>query len=214
LRGKKDAMEEIDQLREHFKNRRQHAGFFEATGNNGPNQKQRKERSVVLDWLQTQFDEPELYVDCIQSCAQEPPDVAVHLENGTVLGVEVTELVDEKQVRENAPQKGAPNKYLTAKYRYFSGDGLRSAVLEIIEKKNAKSWQRFAPDSVSTKRILLIHSDERWIESKECENAFVSQEHFFEEIWLVMPSIPRTHDSISGKLCRSIFMGKSELSER
>ena len=207
-------MEEIDQVREHFNKRRQHAGFFEAPGKNGPDRKRCKERGVVWEWLQTQFDEPELYVDRIQSCAQEPPDVAVHLKNGTVLGVEVTELVDEKQVRENAPRKGAPNKYLTAKYRYFSGNVLRSAVREILEKKNAKSWQRFAPDSVSTKRVLLIHSDERSIEPQGIENAFISQEHTFDAIWLVMPVLPLTHDSISGKLCRSIFMGKSELSER
>jgi hypothetical protein len=208
-------MDEIDQLREHFKNRRQHAGFFEAPGNNGPDQKQRKERGVVLDWLQTQFDEPELYVDCIYSCAQEPPDVAVHLKNGMVLGVEVTELVDKDQVICNAVKKGGnAHKYLTANPKNYSGDTLRPVVQSIIGKKNAKSWQRFAPDSVSTKRILLIHSDERCIDPKGSENAVASREHAFDAIWLVIPVLPLTHNSMNGKFCRSIFMGKSELPKR
>ena len=204
-------MEEIDQVREHFNKRRQHAGFFEAPGKNSPDQKQRKERGVVLEWLRTQFDELEFRVDCIQSCAQEPPDIVVHLKDGTVLGVEVTELVDSEQVRFNAiKQSNDSDKYLTFNYRDYSGDTLMSAVREIIEKKNAKSWQRFAPDSVSTKRILLIHSDERLIEPKGIENGFTSEDHAFDAIWLVIPALPLNPDSISGKLCRSIFVGKTE----
>ncbi len=195
-----------------LKNRREHAGFFEALGKNGPDRKQRKERGVVLEWLHTQFDEPDQYVHRIQSCAQEPPDVVVHLIDGTVLGIEVTEMVDEEQVSKNAAKKGGnANKHLTAKLRDYSGDTLRSSVQQILQKKNGKLWNRFAPDSASKKRILLIHSDEKLIEPNGVENLFDSQEYTFDSVWLLMPDIPLNYDYTSGKCCRSICMLSSDL---
>lgn len=179
-------MEEIDweRVRERLQNRRQHAGFFEASRT--IRGKQSKELDVVLEWLYARYGDPELHVTAVEPCPVDPPDVIVRQKDGTNLGIEVSELVDQVRVESLAVSAGESAKRpLKEEHRDYRGETLQKELRTIIGRKAAKPWNCDA----SFRRILLIFSDERRLNPQGLENSFPGTIHTFDEIWLLTPEI-------------------------
>jgi hypothetical protein len=180
-------MEEIDwaRVREHLQNRRQHAPFFEAPGTSSAARKQNKEVGVVLEWLYARYGDPELHMTAVEPWQRDPPDVIVRQKDGTNLGIEVRELVDECRIKSLAVTPGKPAKKPPKEHLEFRGETLQKELLRIIERKAINPWNCNA----GFRRILLIFSDERQLDPQGLENSFPGTIHTFDEIWLLIPEI-------------------------
>jgi hypothetical protein len=180
-------MEEIDWARvhEHHQSRRQHAPFFEAPGTSSAARKQNKEVGVVLEWLCARYGDPELHMTSVEPWQRDPPDVIVRQKDGTSLGIEVRELVDECRIKSLAVSPGKSAKKPPKEHLEFRGETLQKELLRITERKSINPWNCNA----GFRRILLIFSDERQLDPQGLENSIPGAIHTFDEIWLLIPEI-------------------------
>jgi hypothetical protein len=200
-------MDEIDweRVREHLQNRRKHAGFFEASGTSNPDRKQNKEVSVVLEWLYARYGDPELHMTAVEPWQRDPPDVIVRQKDGTNLGIEVRELVDECRIKSLAVTPAKPAKKPLKEHREYSGETLQKELLTIIERKAANPWNC----DEGIRRILLIFSDERRLNLQGLENSFPAKNHTFDEIWLLTPELRLGGASEKEGQCSTVCLYKA-----
>jgi hypothetical protein len=141
---------------------------------------------VVLEWLYALHREPELHVAAIEPWQRDPPDVIVRQKDGTDIGIEVGELVDQISIESRTVTPGKPaRKPLKDEHREYSGETLQKELLTIIERKSANPWNC----DKGIRRILLIFSDERRLNLQGLENSFPGTNHTFDEIWLLTPEL-------------------------
>ena len=150
--------------------------------------KREKERRIVDQWAAARYRERNAcpYVQ-IESCAPPLPDCQLVDRVGQKIGVEVTELVDQATVEQN--------RYASYHWKEYSADGLFSATLRELLKKN----RTFQAASAAIRKagfrrmVVILHCDEPDLRSRPafCREVFSSR-HFprlseIDEAFLLLP---------------------------
>ena len=165
LWGKLDRMdmkvfkEEIEKLR---KLRRNHADFF-----NWPDQ-QVQEKVIGLDFFQKLEESSDEYLENIES-AEDPPDVKITTSKNRVVGVEITELVDQQAIEYEI--NGDPR--YCERVVSWNRENTLEAMESIISRKDAKCEN--VPKSYDS-MVLLIFTDEPRLKSDTLKDYFLGHQ--------------------------------------
>ena len=131
----------------------------------------------------------------------DPPDVLLNRNDGKVVGIELTELVDAKSVKAASPSKKNPKDQRPHKNRIryepreYTDEQLHAQLSAIIAHKNTKTFKH-----PCDKRVLLIYSDEPSLRTRTNILQLVNQKplptSFFDKIYLMLPARPNTSGDI------------------
>jgi hypothetical protein len=143
----------LARIRQALAKRRQYSAFFEW------DDKATKEWGIARQFINVR---PDLNVADIRP-GGDPPDCEVVLLDGEIIGLEITELVDqaaveqmERAAREDAPLEDKLNAY--AEYADWPTDKLAAHLTRIVTRKDGKLKR--ASNGLCSRYTLLIHTDE------------------------------------------------------
>ena len=135
-------MNSIDVLREYIKRKREYASFFDWFD------KGQKELGVVESLLGSMKLQGANTFQNLYISPKDPPDCIAKDQSSNLIGIEVTELVDEDAVRLNAQGKNV--------YRKWTADEVVKEIESIIVGKDSNTFH----GGPYKKLILVIHTDE------------------------------------------------------
>jgi len=167
-----------------------YAGFYESVT------KDSKEAGVADGWLNSYFRDS-WPVSEVTFPENDPPDCECHYADGTVVAVEITELVDRRTIKrseklERSKKLGRSKQHLEVDDYEWSAEALNRRLCEIVLTKEKKLKKRGS--SLYARKILLIHSDESLVTVEAVQTVFNAGEctsDFFEDIFFIMPPQPR-----------------------
>jgi hypothetical protein len=180
---------------------RVHASYFECPNTNQTSSddlKKRKERGVVLEWLRTEFGDPDEHVRRIESFQGDPPDVIVEFKSGQRVGVEVVELVDQKSAGDHKKYRNLSMK--PVEYHDYSGKDLKEELDRLVKLKhpklqNAQAKRLNCKCQEFTETFLLIFTDERLVNTNSLSSYCEPEATCFSSIILLSnPYTPPAHD--------------------
>ena len=146
----------LDTLRDYVKKQRGYADHFDWPD------KDLKEREVVAD----AFSDSRFEIQNLRIRELDPPDCEAEID-GEIVGIEVTELVDQAAI-ETAKRMGSPP------FVAWDVEKFRKAVTERVAAKDQPHKQKGGPYS---RYFLIIHTDEPDL-SREKISTFVRPMHF------------------------------------
>ena len=148
----------VPKIVEALKKQKGYASFFD-----WPN-KATKEKGIVRDLLKAMEAKGEYHgVVKLKSNKPDPPDCVGVVENGELVGFEVTELVDQETVRKNRQGKRTRKKW--------TPNELLAKLREIVREKDSKKYH----GGSYSKIILVIHTDEPFVRSADCDSILRGQ---------------------------------------
>ena len=169
----------LNELIEIIKRQRKHAGFFEWP------QKDTKELGVVKCLIESlgkagcnSYSDP-------RSSMNDPPDCIARDDSGKLVGIEISELVDLKTVRDAQHNKANP--------KYWDKQEVIDRTQSIILEKDQKKFHGGPYSSI----ILVIFTDETFLDSDDVI-PYLKQHEFektnqIDEIYLLFSYDPRYH---------------------
>ena len=126
----------------------------------------------------------------------DPPDVLLNRNDGKVVGIELTELVDAKSAKAASPSKTKRKNKIRYEPREYTDEQLHAELSAIIAHKDTKPFKHSCD-----KRVLLIYSDEPSLRTRTNILQLVNQKplptSFFDQIYLMLPARPNTSGDIS-----------------
>ncbi len=137
------------------------------------------------------------FAGAIHKLDDDPPDVGIRIDCETLLGVEVTELVNTDTIIENIPYYKNGRKLHDWRYtNYYSRDGEKlflEQLSELISKKDRKFEKRTSSVEFDRK-VLLVVSDESFLRKELVEKFLLSSDFSsaqFDEVYLMLSYHPR-----------------------
>jgi len=171
----------LKDLEKNDKLKRKHANFYEF------HKKSVKETGIFTEFMSELKKVLSSPIKSWELTANDPPDISLELEDGTNLGVELTELVNEKAIH---TQINNPAEYAAACMSY--GVKEASEDIRLILKKKEKKLQKIAQHY--NQLILLIHTDETMFNSDSFINTYknilVSKSDIFSHVYLIFSYEP------------------------
>jgi hypothetical protein len=169
----------LRELIETIRSQRKHASFFEWS------QKDTKELGVVKCLIESlEKDGCYSYFD-LNSNKKDPPDCVARDNSGKAVGIEVSELVDLKTVRDAQQNKAYP--------KYWDRHEVLDKIQSIISKKDQKKFHGSPYSSI----ILVIFTDETFLDPDDAI-PYLQQHEFAKtnqigDIYLLFSYDPRCH---------------------
>jgi hypothetical protein len=169
----------LQALIEIIKKQRKHASFFEWP------QKDTKELSVVKCLLESLGKTGSCSYFNPSSVKKDPPDCIAQDKSGNIVGIEVSELVDLKTVRDAQQNKAYP--------KYWDKQEVLDQIQSIISKKDKKKFHEGPYSSI----VLVIFTDETFLDPDDVI-PYLKQHKFaktnqIDEIYLLFSYDPRYH---------------------
>jgi hypothetical protein len=169
----------VQELIDIIKRQRKHAGFFEWP------QKDTKELGVVKCLLESLEKAGGCSYFNPRSAKKDPPDCVAQDKSGNMVGIEVSELVDLKTVRDAQQNKAYP--------KYWDRQAVLNKIQSIISKKDQKKFRGGPYSSI----VLVIFTDETFLDPDDVI-PYLQQHEFaktnqVDEIYLLFSYDPRYH---------------------
>ena len=145
-----------------------------------------KERGIAHDWALSYYGKDKIPFELAQlkSRKEDPPDCGIVNSEGNLIGIEITELVDEETIRQW--RRGESNDHAD-----YPPDILKNRLADIIKEKDAKIFI----GGPYIKKILIIFSAEDLVDTDE-NHKMLNETDFekpnqFDEIFLKLQPRPR-----------------------
>lgn len=154
-----------------------------------------KEADIIRCWKDSKYRGDHPFVSGKHLTQNEdPPDFVLKTNEDSVVGVEITELVDQQTVSDW--HKGNQHYYM------WSSEEIPKRVEAILRKKEGKLLKKHQGDlSAFDDMLLLIHTDEGTLRFEMIEEAFKEQiltSSVFSQIDIIMPPKPRCQGYLEG----------------
>ncbi|MEX0330763.1 MAG: hypothetical protein AB3N64_05005 [Puniceicoccaceae bacterium] len=153
---------------------RKYASFFDWPD------KEIKEVSIVHDFSLSYFGDGKVPFSRLRLAEKDPPDCVAELEDGTLVGFEVTELVDFDTVVKWEQDRSRD-------YKEYESDELVELIEEIATGKDNKKYLGGPYQEIS----LIIHTDEPFVSTQEnihaITNCVLKPKKQISKVYLMLP---------------------------